>query len=185
MLLLKTKIKRKRSPMTLIDELQIIGKDSAPHSGKTIYLAAGWFNPIQEKLLKEAYAALLRNQTVAHVHVPLLHQYEGSNPIVNGEFNPDQEWATATFDDDVSAIDNADVVVALLDASDQDTGTIWEMGYAYASHKPVVVLAVGDTFQYPINLMPAQGAIHHLANNNLETFDFYEINKGFYVGKTI
>jgi len=33
--------------------------------------------------------------------------------------------------------------------------------------------------------MPAQGAIHHLENNDLETFDFYEINKRFYVGKTI
>lgn len=171
--------------MTLINELHAIAETAEHHEGKTIYLAGGWFNPLQEKILKDSFSSLLKNTTVAHVHVPLLHQYQGSNPIVDGEFNPDQEWATATFDDDVNAIDNADIVVALLDAKDQDTGTIWEMGYAYATHKPVVVLTVGDTFEYPINLMPAQGAIHHLENNNLATFDFYEINKRFYVGKTI
>jgi len=34
----------------------------------------------------------------------------------------------------------ADIVVAVIDGADADSGTAWEMGYAYAHNKPVIAV---------------------------------------------
>jgi Nucleoside 2-deoxyribosyltransferase len=40
----------------------------------------------------------------------------------------------------VRGVDSSDIVVAVLDGVDVDSGTAWEIGYAYAKGKPVVGL---------------------------------------------
>lgn len=40
----------------------------------------------------------------------------------------------------VESIDSSDIVVAVLDGVDVDSGTAWEIGYAYAKEKPVIGL---------------------------------------------
>lgn len=164
----------------------VVGDANFINYGKDVYLAGGWFSERQEQDLLAAAYNLADNPTVGHIHIPLLHQYQDSNPIVDGEFNPDQEWATATFLNDVEAINQADVVVALIEAKNQDTGTIWETAYAYATHKPVIAIVSGNVDKYPVNLMPAQ-SITHFANNigDLEEINLYEIGKKFYKGKLI
>ena len=41
------------------------------------------------------------------------------------------------FSKNVAAIDKADILVAVLDGVDVDSGTAWEIGYAHAVGKPV------------------------------------------------
>lgn len=41
------------------------------------------------------------------------------------------------FQGDVEGLDWADAVVAVLDGPDVDSGTAWEVGYAYANKKPI------------------------------------------------
>lgn len=155
-------------------------------SGKNVYLAGGWFSEKQEYDLIDAYLSLANNNTVGNIHVPLLHQYKGSNPIVDGEFDPDQEWATATFLNDVEAINQADIVVCLLEAENQDTGTVWESAYAYATHKPVIMFVNGDVEENPVNLMPAQSATHFIDDTDqLNNMDMSFVGKKFYTGKLI
>lgn len=154
--------------------------------GKNVYLAGGWFSETQEYDLISAYLSLANNQDVGNIHVPLLHQYGGSNPIVDGEFKPDQEWATATFLNDVEAINQSDVVVCLLEASNQDTGTVWESAYAYAIHKPVIMFVDGDVDENPVNLMPAQSVTHFIdSTDELSDFPMLFVDKKFYTGKLI
>jgi nucleoside 2-deoxyribosyltransferase len=43
------------------------------------------------------------------------------------------------FAGDVGGIDGADVVVAIVDGADPDSGTSWEIGYAYLK-KPIVLV---------------------------------------------
>lgn len=38
----------------------------------------------------------------------------------------------------VGGVDGSDVIVAVLDGVDVDSGTSWEIGYAYAKEKPVI-----------------------------------------------
>ncbi len=44
------------------------------------------------------------------------------------------------FKENLRAIDECDVVVAVLDGADADSGTAWEIGYASAIGKPVIGL---------------------------------------------
>jgi nucleoside 2-deoxyribosyltransferase len=56
-------------------------------------------------------------------------------------------------------VDRADAVVAVVDGADVDSGTAWEMGYAFAKGKPVVAVRtdfrVGE--EYGVNLMISRG----------------------------
>lgn len=44
------------------------------------------------------------------------------------------------FATDVAGIDWADGLVAIMDGPDPDSGTCWEVGYAYAARKPIVLV---------------------------------------------
>ena len=58
---------------------------------------------------------------------------EHSNDI-DSERDARQE---SIFSKNVAAIDKADILVAVLDGVDVDSGTAWEIGYAHALGKPV------------------------------------------------
>ena len=48
--------------------------------------------------------------------------------------------AAGIFATDVGGIDQADGLVAIMDGPDPDSGTCWEVGYAYGSQKPIVLV---------------------------------------------
>lgn len=95
----------------------------------------------------------------------------------------------ATFNADVRQIDQADVVVAILDYEleadnhEPDTGTIWECGYAFAQRKPVFLVRFDKQEQLSINLMLA-GSYTAMFNGEkdiqqLATYDFYNLKNKY------
>ncbi len=48
--------------------------------------------------------------------------------------------AAGIFAVDVGGIDRADGLVAIMDGPDPDSGTSWEVGYAYGKGKPIVLV---------------------------------------------
>ena len=44
------------------------------------------------------------------------------------------------FATDVRGIDEADCLLAIVDGSDPDSGTAWEVGYAFGTKKPIVLV---------------------------------------------
>lgn len=74
---------------------------------------------------------------------------------------PREKAAKAIFDSNVFGLNRAGVVVAVVDGSDPDSGTSWEVGYAHALGKPIVLVRTdlrsfveGPWFP-PFNLMLA------------------------------
>lgn len=70
---------------------------------------------------------------------------------------------------DSAAIDACDILVALLDGSQVDDGTAWEIGYAYAKGKPVIGIRTdfrnaGDTTHGRVNAM-IEGSCVSIAND--------------------
>ena len=66
--------------------------------------------------------------------------------------------AGVLFADNVKGISESDVVLAIFDQPDPDSGTCWECGYAYALGRPIVGLrtdirATGDDPDATVNLM--------------------------------
>ena len=90
------------------------------------------------------------------------------------------EWRKATFENDVKHIDWCDVVVAIICKGNyDDSGTAWELGYAYATNKPVVLVNItGET----INLMIAD-SLHALITSydELKEYDFEKMEKKPYL----
>ena len=86
------------------------------------------------------------------------------------------EWRKATFENDVKHIDWCDVVVAIICKGNyDDSGTAWELGYAYATNKPVVLVNItGEA----INLMIAN-SLHALiiSYDELKEYDFDKLEK--------
>ena len=48
--------------------------------------------------------------------------------------------AAGIFATDVGGIDGAEGLVAIMDGADPDAGTSWEVGYAYGSKKPILLV---------------------------------------------
>ncbi len=66
------------------------------------------------------------------------------------------------FSENLNALESADIVVAVIEGADADSGTAWEMGYAKARGKPVLGLRTdfrraGQNEQ--VNLMLEQSSI--------------------------
>ena len=93
------------------------------------------------------------------------------------------EWAEKMFEADKKGIDESDVVVLLYYGLYSDSGTAWECGYAYAKHKPVVVVHCNQTQKN--NLMVVFGATVNLEKiEDLKTYDFEKIQKTNFYGHT-
>jgi nucleoside 2-deoxyribosyltransferase len=54
--------------------------------------------------------------------------------------NEPGKTAPQIFADDVGGIDGAEGLLAIMDGPDPDSGTAWEVGYAYAKGKPIIVV---------------------------------------------
>ncbi len=104
--------------------------DVAAFSRYRIYLAAPLFSAA-ERSFNKALASFLRSRYL-RVYLP---QEQGDDCAARSP-----AAIRALFDRLVAALDEADVVVAVIDGADADSGVAWEMGYAYAHGVPVVAL---------------------------------------------
>lgn len=151
-------------------------------SKKQVYLAGPFFSPEQNNRLDQVADLLTKNPTI---DADALFK-PGQHPYPDAEFGT-FEWQVATFNVDTRQIDQADVVVAILDFKSEegefepDSGTMWECGYAFAHNKPVILVRFCDNL--PINLMLA-GSATAIFNGkadveNLATYDFFELHNKY------
>lgn len=104
--------------------------DTITFSRYRTYLAAPLFSEA-ERSYNSRIAALLR-ENLFEVFLP---QEAGDDSVSRDHTEHERLFST-----NVRALDRADIVVALIDGADADSGTAWEMGYARALGKPVVAL---------------------------------------------
>ncbi len=113
----------------------IPAQDVAEFSKYRIYLAAPLFSEA-ERSYNTAIAELLR----AHYYEVALPQDAGDDHAVR-----DKKEHVRIYNHNKRAIRDADILVAIIDGADADSGTAWEMGYAAALKKTVI--ATQDGFQ--------------------------------------
>ena len=99
---------------------------------KIIYLAAPLFSDAERE-----FNCKLRDQIVELGFSVFLPQ-EDSNDTTEMRHEEKQNYI---FKQNLEAIDNSNIIVAILDGgSDVDSGTAWELGYAFAKKKTVLAL---------------------------------------------
>jgi nucleoside 2-deoxyribosyltransferase len=81
-----------------------------------------------------------------------------AEPMLSGkeEFN-----AHSLFVENITAIEQSDIILAIFDQADPDSGTCWECGYAYKLGHPIIGLRtdlrrLGDDPNASVNLMLSQ-----------------------------
>lgn len=126
-------------------------QDVAEFAKYRIYLAAPLFSDA-ERAYNERIAELLKKEYF-EVYLP---QDAGDDSPLRGK----NEHARI-FHRNRQALHEADIVIAIIDGADADSGTAWEMGYAAALEKPVIAIRtdfrrVGIHEQ--VNLMLEQSA---------------------------
>jgi nucleoside 2-deoxyribosyltransferase len=138
----------------------LFGKEAVIVQAKTvhIYLAGSLFT-IAERDFNASLGKALREL--------------GYRVFLPQEGEPRELTAEAIFSMDVSGIDEADVVVAILDGPDLDSGTSWECGYAYAKGKPIVAVrtdfrGIGESGLAPYNIMLSESATCRVMLSSLE-----------------
>jgi nucleoside 2-deoxyribosyltransferase/predicted secreted protein len=117
-----------------------------------IYLAAPLFTEAEQVYNEGLYWLL-----TSHFFSVYFPQEVGDTSHARGE-----EEHKRIFDRHLEALKNADIVVAVIDGADADSGTAWEMGYASALGKPVFSLRTD--FRHAghhemVNLMLEQSSI--------------------------
>lgn len=141
-----------------------------------IYLAGPFFDDEQIDRVSRAEQALEKNPTVASVFSPRKHQHPELEQF-------SKEWQKVTFAGDVAAIEEADLLVTLIDYEGEqvDPGTAWEFGYAVKANKPVIVVKekAGS-----VNLMLSEPLHAYFTDvAELETYDFDALAKTEFTGE--
>jgi nucleoside 2-deoxyribosyltransferase/predicted secreted protein len=126
--------------------------DVADFARYRVYLAAPLFSDA-EREYNRIIAGLLK-ENFFDVYLP---QDTGDNNIIRHE-----REQVKIFEKNKKALYNADLVVAIIDGADADSGTAWEMGYATALGKRVIALrtdfrTVGH--EELVNLMLEQSSV--------------------------
>jgi nucleoside 2-deoxyribosyltransferase/predicted secreted protein len=104
--------------------------DVATFSQYRVYLAAPLFSE-PERAYNLSIAGQLRNNFF-DVFLP---QEAGDDSDARNK-----EEQVRIFSENLRALKNADIIIAIIDGADADSGTAWEMGYAYAQGKQVIAL---------------------------------------------
>lgn len=129
-----------------------------------LYLASPFFTQEQEELERLVSNALKNNISVGNVFQP-------KNIKAENEFGTDA-WKKEIFEKDTLAIKSCDVVVAIVNFINKDgeiipdPGTTWELGYANALNKPIVLLDFGhNPKETVLNVMIDMGTHCHINLN--------------------
>lgn len=145
---------------------------------KNIYLAGPFFSESQIKRITKVEKALATNQTAGTIFSPRLSD-ENDDSVNAGS----PEWAKSIFTKDVAEIDRADIIVAVTDFVHEniDSGTAFEIGYAYKMQKPIILLQEKDE---PLNLMVSQAGHYYTKSiDDLISYDFNKLPAQGYTGK--
>ena len=126
-----------------------------------IYLASGWFNPVQAEELS-------RLETIFDERSEYFDLASPRRMFVCPP-SASKDVQISTFKGNLHHIETADFL--LVNTRDKDIGTIWEAGYAYANSKPIVYFCAGLPEGAKFNLMLARSGIKVCTNfNQLEDY---------------
>lgn len=129
---------------------------------KRFYLASPFFTDEQRDAVCKV-ANILR--AAGHeVFVPMEHKIEDG-----WSYSP-KEWAEKVFSMDLDAIRTCNEVIALYYGLNSDTGTAFEIGYAYAAQMPVHVIPMttpGEKLDVSVMIASAAAESSYFSEKNM------------------
>lgn len=111
---------------------------------KTVYLAGALFSEAERTFNKKL------QQMISDIGFSVFLPQEDAQDAAA------DRKSESIFNKCLSGLQKSDLIVAVLDGSDTDSGTAWELGYAHAQGKPVIGIRTDFRVQTPeerVNLM--------------------------------
>ena len=130
---------------------------------KRVYLASPFFNDTEVEYL-EIVEKILEEKGL-EVFSPM------RNPMDKHAEVGSRQWSIETFMNDLKHIKWSEIVVGIYHGNYSDSGTAWELGYAYATDKPVILVHVGKDS----NLMVHEGSHANITLDELKDYDFNKL----------
>lgn len=96
---------------------------------KTVYLAAPLFSEAERDFNRKL------GEEIKSAGFKVFLPQEDSNNIKD-----EKNRQEIIFNKNVAAIERSDIIAAVIDGTDVDSGTAWEIGYAFAKGKPIIGL---------------------------------------------
>lgn len=117
-----------------------------------IYIAGPFFTDKERAFLKNLIRSVKKMFPNEELFIPMEHF------IPNGENLSNNEWAEAVFKMDVEALNKCNHIIAAYSGLYSDTGTAWEIGYAYAKGIPVDLIIPTEVLKEEMSIMPIQSS---------------------------
>ena len=117
-----------------------------------IYIAGPFFTDKERAFLKIVIESVKEICPNEELFIPMEHF------ISDGENLSNNEWAEAVFKTKVEALNKCNRVVAAYLGLRSDTGTAWEIGYAYAKNIPVSLILSPEALNGEVSIMPIQSS---------------------------
>jgi nucleoside 2-deoxyribosyltransferase len=143
-----------------------------------IYLASPFFSPEQVDRVQRVENALEDNPFIAEYFSPMRQQMD-MFPFGS------KQWREAVFANDIHNLEWADIIVAVHDFEEHhvDSGTAFEIGYAYAKGKPVILVHEKDT---KVNLMLSDSLHAYVVKaEDIADYNFLKMPKSNFTGEVI
>ena len=131
------------------------------------YLGGGWFSLSQIKILDEV-ESLLSEYSNLKVYSPRKQTQFKSG------IKPSREICRIVFNNNISAIENCDLMIASTEG--KDLGTSFEMGVVYTLKKPIIAVFFSEM---PYNLMLEESSIGGVARSLMQLTLMLDIIKDF------
>ena len=98
---------------------------------RKIYFAAPLFTLAERRFNVEVASAIQSRIPTCRMILP---------QVVAVKYQGERDFALKMFENCLASIDTCDIVLAILDGADADSGTCMEIGYAKANNKPIIGL---------------------------------------------
>ena len=85
-----------------------------------------------------------------------------------------EDWSNKVFEHDIGSLYSADLVIFISYGKENNSGSVWECGFAYAKGIPVVVVKMTDDVE---SLMITSTARAILREDELKQYDFEVLPK--------
>ena len=121
-----------------------------------IYIAGPFFTDKERTFLEIVIKSVKEMFPNEKLFIPMEHF------IPDGENLSNNEWAEAVFKMDVEALNKCNRVIAAYSGLYSDTGTAWEVGYAYARGIPVNLMLPLEALNGEVSIMPIQSSNYFL-----------------------
>ncbi|MCA1054201.1 nucleoside 2-deoxyribosyltransferase [Rossellomorea aquimaris] len=143
-----------------------------------VFIASPFFSEEQVDRVQRLENALMQNPYVSEIFSARFHQFP------HLEFGS-KEWRRTVFRNDLRNLRRADVLVGIRDFEGKyvDSGTSFEIGYAYAMQKPILLINEKNA---TMNLMLSDSLHAYFTRvEDVASYDFHRMPKAPYVGPVI